>query len=228
MIAILSAGIAPIVALMSFIYLKDRITEPLPIIVRTFISGTLLVFPIMFIQYAITTEHVSDSSFIESFFQIALFEEFFKWFIFMFLIYNHPEFDNHYDGIVYAVSISLGFASVENILYLLTNGIEYAFLRAFFPVSSHALFGIIMGFYLGKAKMSKQNRKLNIALAFLFPFMLHGTYNFILKSYSQTSSWFYLLIPFMIVLWIVALQRMKAANDSYLNSYENDKETFLL
>ncbi|MGJ9456837.1 glutamic-type intramembrane protease PrsW [Oceanobacillus sp. CF4.6] len=226
MIAVLSAGIAPIVALMSFIYLKDRITEPIPLIVRTFLAGAILVFPIMFIQYAITTENLSDNSFIESFLHIALIEEFFKWFIFMFLIYQHSEFDNHYDGIVYAVSISLGFASVENILYLLINGIEYAFWRAFFPVSSHALFGIIMGFYFGKAKMNKHNRKLNILLAFLLPFILHGIYNYILKSF--TNLWLYLLIPFMILLWIRALYQLKSANESYFNTYENKNKRKLL
>ncbi|WP_067725417.1 glutamic-type intramembrane protease PrsW [Oceanobacillus damuensis] len=225
MIAILSAGIAPIVALMSFIYLKDRITEPIPLIVRTFISGALLVFPIMFIQYAISNEVISNSSFIESFVHIAFLEEFFKWFIFIFAIYHHSEFDNHYDGIVYAVSISLGFASVENILYLLTNGIEYAFWRAFFPVSSHALFGIIMGFYFGKAKMNRDNRNLNIMLAFLFPYILHGTYNYILTS--LTDSWLYVLIPFMILLWLRGLHVMETANDSYLKN-DDKKEKKLL
>lgn len=213
MFAVLSAGIAPIVALMSFIYLKDRITEPLSLIVRTFISGALLVFPIMFIQYAFEMENMVGGNFVQSFFQIAFFEEFFKWFIFMFVIYHHPEFDDHYDGIVYAVSISLGFASVENILYLLTNGIEYAFSRAFFPVSSHALFGIIMGYYFGLSKEEGHSRKLNILLAFLFPFILHGIYNYILISLK--AHWHFYLIPFMVILWIVALHRMRAANASF-------------
>jgi len=226
MLAILSAGIAPIVAFMSFIYLKDRITEPLPMIIRTFIGGALLVFPIMFIQYAILSESPSESNFILSFFHIAFFEEFFKWFIFMFLIYHHPEFDDHYDGIVYAVSISLGFASVENILYLITNGIEYALTRAFFPVSSHALFGIIMGYYLGKAKMNKSYQRINITLAFFIPFVLHGSYNYILKSF--TGYWVYILIPFMVGLWIFALHRMKTANNSQIEFHHHNNKTNLL
>jgi protease PrsW len=222
MFAILSASIAPIVAFMSFIYLKDRITEPIFLIVRTFIVGALLVFPIMFIQYALTTENLINNSFIESFVYSAFIEEFFKWFIFMFLIYQHSEFDHHYDGIVYAVSISLGFASVENIFYLLINGIEYAFWRAFFPVSSHALFGIMMGYYFGKAKMNKSKQKTNIVLAIVLPFILHGTYNYILKSF--TNNWLYILIPFMILLWVRALRRMKTANEANFISCENNKK----
>ncbi|WP_174613621.1 glutamic-type intramembrane protease PrsW [Virgibacillus ihumii] len=210
MLAIISAGIAPVFALMSFFYLKDRFSEPITLVVKTFISGAALVFPIMFIQYALHAENFSDNNFIQSFLLIAFSEEFFKWFIFIFVIYNHTEFDTHYDGIIYAVSISLGFATVENVLYLVTNGIEYAFSRALFPVSSHALFGVIMGYYFGKAKVNNNFKKWNVVLAFVFPFLLHGSYNFILKT--VTSDWLALLIPFMLILWMVCLNRMKAAN----------------
>lgn len=212
MFAIFSAGAAPALALLSFFYLKDRITEPIQLIIRTFVLGALLVFPIMFIQYAFASEGITNNSFIQSFFLVAFFEEFFKWFIFMYTIYHRSEFDAHYDGIVYAVAISLGFATVENILYLFTNGIEYAFSRALFPVSSHALFGVIMGFYFGKAKVENDHKKWNILLAFFIPFILHGIYNYILKTERQ--NWIYILIPFMIALWFLGLRRMKLANQS--------------
>lgn len=215
MFAILSAGVAPALALMSFFYLKDRITEPIPLIIRTFLLGALLVFPIMFIQYAFSVEGITNNSFFQSFFLVAFFEEFFKWFIFMYTIYHHSEFDAHYDGIVYAVAISLGFATVENILYLFTNGIEYAFSRALFPVSSHGLFGVIMGFYFGKAKVKDLHKKRNIALALCIPLVLHGTYNYILKT--VTSNWIYIIILFMIILWFIGLRRMKLANQTNEN-----------
>ncbi|WP_085992013.1 glutamic-type intramembrane protease PrsW [Oceanobacillus senegalensis] len=212
MIAVLSAGLAPAFALMSYIYLKDRVTEPLSLIIRSFILGALLVFPIMFIQYALASEEITVNRFIEAFIFVALLEEFIKWFIFMFSIYHHSEFDDHYDGIVYAVSISLGFASLENILYLLTNGLEYAFLRAFFPVSSHALFGVIMGYYFGRAKMTSHHTNSNRLFALLIPFLLHGLYNYILAIVA--NNWIYYLFPFMIFLWYFALHRMKAAKHS--------------
>ncbi|GLO66462.1 MULTISPECIES: glutamic-type intramembrane protease PrsW [Oceanobacillus] len=215
MLSILSVGIAPAIALLSYIYLKDKITEPIRLIIRMFILGALLVLPIMFIQYAISSEFNYNSIFVEAFFQIALLEEFFKWFVFMFVMYQHEEFDNHYDGIVYASSLSLGFASIENILYLITNGIEYAFMRAIFPVSSHALFGIIMGYYLGKAKTHPDNKNRNLTLAFLIPFLLHGAYNFILKGFS---SFILILTPFMVICWIFALYRLKRANENTLTN----------
>ncbi len=68
----------------------------------------------------------------------------------MISVYPHAHFDEHYDGIVYGASVSLGFATLENILYLIGHGVEHAFVRALLPVSCHALIGVIMGFTLEK------------------------------------------------------------------------------
>ncbi|WP_163969877.1 glutamic-type intramembrane protease PrsW [Oceanobacillus halotolerans] len=212
MFSILSAGIAPTFALMAFFYLKDRFSEPIGLTLKMFILGALLVFPIMFIQYTFAAEGFSNNAFIYSFLVVALSEEFFKWFIFLYFIYHHTEFDEHYDGIVYAVAISLGFATIENFLYILTNGVEYAFTRALFPVSSHALFGVIMGFYFGKSKVGVQLKKWNLFLAFSLPYVLHGLYDYILLT--VTSRWLLLLIPFMIALWLLGLRSVKVANQS--------------
>ncbi|WP_010530837.1 glutamic-type intramembrane protease PrsW [Lentibacillus jeotgali] len=214
MLALFSAGIAPAFTLMAFFYLKDRFTEPFSLMVKTFLFGALLVFPIMFIQYGFSAENLNGSNFVQSFFISGLLEEFFKWFVFIYIIFHHTDFDAHYDGIVYAVSISLGFATVENILYLFTNGIEYAFSRALFPVSSHALFGVMMGYHFGKAKIGVAHKNRHIILALLVPFLLHGSYNYILNTI--TSDWLILLIPFMIGLWFTALHRMKTANQSII------------
>ncbi len=167
----------------------------------------------MFIQYAFQEEGVAQSAFYESYFIYGLLEEFFKWFIFIFTTYKYSKFTTVYDGIVYGVSISLGFATVENILYLFAHGIEFAFSRAIFPVSSHALFGVIMGYYLGKAKCNSKDKlkRFNIILALCLPFVLHGTYDFIIASI--TNFWVYGLVPFMIMLWILGLRKVKVANE---------------
>ena len=69
---------------------------------------------------------------------------------------------------LYGASVSLGFATVENILYLLSFGIDTAFIRALLPVSSHALFGVVMGYYLGKAKFSQDRKVKTIIVALLY------------------------------------------------------------
>ncbi|SNX68119.1 protease prsW family protein [Bacillus oleivorans] len=160
MLVIMSAGIAPGLALLSYFYLKDEFdSEPLHLVFRTFLFGALLVFPIMFVQYVFSVEQVMVSNLANAFLSSALLEEFFKWFILFQTIYLHSEFDEPYDGIVYGTSISLGFATLENILYLIGNGVEFALGRALLPVSSHALFGVLMGYYLGKGKFSHDRKR---------------------------------------------------------------------
>ena len=210
MLTILSAAIAPALALLTFFYLKDRLEpEPLGMVLRTFLYGALLVFPIMFIQYALKAEGVSTHPLVYSFFTIGFMEEFFKWFIFLYTAFQHTEMDSVYDGIIYGVSISLGFATVENVLYLFAHGVDYAFTRALFPVSSHALFGVLMGYYLGRAKFGSRHPRLRVFGAMLVPFLLHGLYDYILLA--VTFNWVYVQAPFMIILWIIGLRKVRAA-----------------
>ncbi len=121
----------------------------------------------------------------------------------------HFHFDEPYDGIVYSSSVALGFATIENILYLIANGLEYALGRALLPVSSHAIFGVIMGYYLGKAKFSVHSKRKWIVLSLLIPFILHGIYDYILIS--QTN-WIYVMLPFMIFLWWLGIRKVKLAH----------------
>lgn len=212
MLAIISSGIAPGLALLCYFYFKDKFeVEPIGMVFKTFIFGALLVFPIMFIQYAFMTEEVLQSNWNNAYILSGLLEEFFKWFILYFTVFQHVEFNERYDGIVYGVSVSLGFATVENILYLFANGIEFAFGRALLPVSSHALFGVVMGFYLGKGKFAAaKKRSIWIGLSLLIPVFLHGTYDYILLTVKEY--WIYIITPFMILLWISAIRKVKEAN----------------
>jgi protease PrsW len=218
MLGIVTAGIAPGLALMSYFYLKDQYgSEPFAIVFKTFIFGALLVFPIMFIQYVFKVENVLQGIFFEPFISMGLLEEFFKWFILFYTIYQHISFDEPYDGIVYGASVSLGFATIENIFYLFANGLEYAFGRALLPVSSHALFGVIMGYYLGKSKFSSDSKHKWLFLSLLIPFLLHGSYNYILITLED---WLVMMIPFMIFLWYLGLKKVKQArimSDKHFN-----------
>ncbi len=210
MFTVVSAGLAPGLALLSYFYLREEIkSEPISEVLRSFILGAILVFPIMFIQYVMDVENVFSYSLFDAFFRAALLEEFFKWFIFYFTAYRFIPFDESYDGIIYGVAVSLGYASAENILYLLAYGfeIEYALLRAILPVSSHAVFGVIMGYYFGKSKFADVETKTKFILAsFFVPFILHGLYDFILLL--QNSAIFF-IIPFMIFIWFFALKKVK-------------------
>jgi RsiW-degrading membrane proteinase PrsW (M82 family) len=213
MITLIMAAFAPGLALLSFFYLKERFDhEPIGIVIRMFIFGAILVFPIMVIQYTfMETLQLSDT--VQAFLNSALLEEFFKWFILYFLVYHHVEFNQRYDGIIYSVAVSLGFATMENVFYLWIHGVHEAMMRALLPVSSHALFGVIMGYYLGKGKFTVQESKQKVILLYsiLIPISLHGTYNYILLIGNEW--WVWMIVPFMIGLWWYGMKKVKKARN---------------
>ena len=199
MLAVISAGLAPGLALLSYFYLREEMrSKPLFEVLRIFIA----------------VEHVFPLRILDAFFRSSLLEEFFKWFILYYTAYRFIDFQKPYDGIIYGVAISLGYASAENILYLMAYGfnMEYALLRAVLPVSSHAVFGVMMGFYFGKSKFTvEEKRNRLIARALFFPFLLHGLYDYILIFENGTV---YFIIPFMFFIWFLALKKVKQINYS--------------
>ncbi|UCZ54748.1 intramembrane metalloprotease PrsW [Bacillus shivajii] len=221
MISLIAVGIAPALALLCFFYLKDEFEqEPILMVIRSFIFGALLVFPVLFIQYALIEEGYGQQTWQQAFIYSSLIEEFLKWFIVVITIYHHVQFNERYDGIVYATAVALGFASIENVLYLISNGVETAFLRAVFPVSSHALFGVVMGYYLGMAKFYPIKKYRYLFYSFFLPYALHSLYNLILL---RQEVWIVYLVPFMIFLWFFALRKVKKANKKQFESMNRCK-----
>lgn len=223
MFILFSAAIAPGLALLSYFYLRNQMaTEPRKTLLQAFLFGTLITFPIMFIQYVVKTEETFSNPFITEVLFSSGLEEFFKWLVIFTVILRHIEFDDPYDGILYGASVSLGFATVENVLYLLSFGIDTAFMRAILPVSSHALFGVVMGYYFGKSKFANNDKKTEyLILSILTPFLLHIIYNSIL---SFKGYWVYLIAPFMFYLWWLALKKVKLAHQHLLQHlFEQNK-----
>jgi protease PrsW len=110
---------------------------------------------------------------------VALIEEFSKFIFVRWVLYPNKNFNEPFDGIVYAVTVSLGFAGLENILYVLgdNGGVETAILRMFTAVPAHASFGVLMGYFLGKAKFEHQKAHhafYALGVAALF----HGAYDY--------------------------------------------------
>ena len=185
-------------------------TEPRKTLFQAFLFGALITFPIMFIQYVLKEEATITNRYLTEVLVSSGLEEFFKWLVILLVIFRHIEFDDPYDGILYGASVSLGFATVENVLYLLSFGIDTAILRAILPVSSHALFGVVMGYYFGKSKFAKNDKEREYLFLSIFaPLILHVTYNSILRFEGY---WVYLIAPFMFYLWWLALRKVKLAH----------------
>lgn len=224
MFILLTLAIAPGLALFSYFYLRKQIAkEPSRTLFHTFMYGAIMTFPILFIQHVFEEEAIFSRIFIRDVMFTSGLEEFFKWFVLLIAIYRHVEFKDAYDGILYGASISLGFATVENVLYLLTYGTDIAFMRALLPVSSHALFGVVMGYYIGKAKFATTPNKNKLLLfAFIAPYSLHFIYNgiFLVRQFSL-----YIMVPFMLFLWWFALTRVKQAHIYALHQFRQKAKT---
>ncbi|MFC4103754.1 glutamic-type intramembrane protease PrsW [Paenibacillus xanthanilyticus] len=213
LLSILTAAVAPGISLLMYFYLKDRYdAEPISMVIRVFLLGVLIVLPIMVIQRGLLI-WLGDHNFLFAFGISAGVEELVKWFVLYHIIYNHTEFDEPYDGILYAVAISLGFATVENVLYAIFQPASFGslFVRALLPVSGHALFGITMGYYLGKAKFAQGARvKQFILLSLSLAVVEHGVYDWIMGS--GTVYWIWFIVPLMAYLWVKGMRKINRAN----------------
>ncbi len=112
-----------------------------------------------------------------AFLEAAIPEEFFKFICLYFVIWKSKEFDEYLDGIIYAAFVGMGFATVENILYVVDNGIGNAILRAVTAVPGHFFDGVIMGYFFSLAKFDKQHRLSNLWKALFFAMLAHGIYD---------------------------------------------------
>lgn len=178
----------PIVYLYSYIYFRDaKGREPLALLIKTFFVGALMCFPAGFLEsfVGVQTEPssvVGPVTLFASAFLVGLIEEGLKYFALRVYPYRRAEFDEPYDGIMYSVSISLGFAALENLIYVAMFGLSTAFVRMFTAVPMHAMAAVIMGYEVGRAKfaLSPAERDRFLRKALWFPILLHGLYDFFL------------------------------------------------
>ncbi len=186
----MALAVAPCLALGVFIYWRDKFDkEPLRLLAGSFALGVFSCIPAAL--SGIFLDKVFDTGgmgmfglFIRTFIFIGLVEEGWKFFFTVLVPYRKSAFDEPYDGITYAVMVSLGFATFENILYVISGGMEVAFLRMFTAVPAHVTFGVIMGYFLGLAKFRNNSMWLKIVgLAGATAF--HGFYDFSLFSTEQ-------------------------------------------
>ncbi|PYI54965.1 glutamic-type intramembrane protease PrsW [Paenibacillus flagellatus] len=212
-LSVITAAVAPGIALLVYFYLKDLYdSEPVHMVARVFLYGVLLVFPTMVLQRALVLG-LGESPLLFAFGITGTVEEFFKWFILYYAIYKHTVFDEPYDSIVYAVSVSLGFATLENVIYAMLHPFSFSALlfRALLPVSGHALFAVMMGYYMGKAKFGDPSQRVKLLFKSLWiPIFWHGLFDYILM---QTKTyWVWLIVPLMVFLWVRGMGNVNRAN----------------
>jgi RsiW-degrading membrane proteinase PrsW (M82 family) len=209
-------ALAPVFVIATYIYIRDKYErEPIRLLLISLVVGCVITIPVSIIEGLLMAGGqglVGLASAAWSAFVVAAFtEELFKLLALYLLIWRNRHFNEKFDGIVYATFISLGFAGIENILYVSDGGISVGITRAFTAVPAHALFGIIMGYQFGLARFYPNERSWRLFLAFLMPILLHGIYDFILMS--NHASLLFVFIPFLIFLWLFGFRRIRQLSD---------------
>ncbi len=205
-------AMAPGIAICMFIYFKDKYNrEPLGLLMLSFFMGVLAILPAVIFQIAFTkpVERIMGEGIyytaVFSYLIVALGEEGSKLLALRLVPFRRKAFDDPFDGIVYAVMVSMGFATLENIMYVTNHGIGTGILRMFLSVPAHATFGVLMGYHIGLAKFDPANRKRHMILAIFWPVFFHGTFDFFLfLPKNDWNGW--LLFGGAVVSFIVAVK----------------------
>jgi len=205
MILTLILTIGPPILIAYYIYSKDLYDkEPGKVIMKCFGYGILIAIPIVILElFIIEIQMFSESIFLYSFFGVALIEEGGKLFVLMKYPFKLKDFNEPYDGILYSAVISLGFATIENIGYVYSGGIDIAIGRMFSAIPAHAAFGVLMGYFVGLAKFDINNKTRLIATGLFVATITHSLYNYFLFIGNY--------VLFTLIVLILALKYSKKA-----------------
>ena len=218
---LLLIALGPAIALAVYIYRKDGVEhEPVKLLLRLAGFGALSCVPAALAEMAIGSvihSFVPSASYLgallDAFVVAALCEEVCKFWFLNRQTWRHPAFDYQFDGIVYAVTVSLGFAALENVEYVLQYGLGTGMLRAVTSVPGHAVFGVFMGYYYGFAKLAQyegdaEREQHYKKLAVVVPLLLHGTYDFFAMTMQFDGRFTLLFFAFMAALYLIGVQRV--------------------
>jgi RsiW-degrading membrane proteinase PrsW (M82 family) len=171
MIFILFAlAVAPGLAIAIFVYEKDKLDrEPLHLLVKSFFLGALSIFPASFLEGVFEgfgfKQTVELTTTLQYALTVGFSEELSKFLILILFFYRRKEFNEPFDGITYGVMIAMGFATLENVFYVVEGGLGVALIRMFTAVPAHATFGVLMGFFVGMAKFQHRRHSFKMPLS---------------------------------------------------------------
>lgn len=185
---LIALTLAPAVAISSYIYWRDKFDrEPLHIMLWSFVGGCASVAPTLLLELGAEDiiKYLPSHFpivFIRAFIGVAIIEEGCKLFFLRTYAYKSKHFDEPYDGITYAVMVSMGFATVENFMYVFDSDVplQVALLRMFTAVPAHGTFAILMGYFVGLAKFKGSNKTMYIIIGLLTATLFHGAYDYFL------------------------------------------------
>ena len=228
-VILIAAAVIPAIFLMIRVWRADRLESESPeLLFRLVIAGVISALIALVSERILS--FILDSTVEQTtllyqallyFVVVAVSEEGAKYFMLKRRTWRNPEFNCQYDGVVYAVFVSLGFALWENISYVLHYGFQTALVRAVTAIPGHACFGVFMGVFYGAAKRLENEGKTGASrlcrrVGLLMSMLLHGAYDFIASMESDSGSWYF--VGFVAVLFLVSfiLVGRTAKKDKYI------------
>ena len=191
MIFMLLAALLPAFFLAFYIWRKDPVAEPVQWLIRAFLMGVAICLPVAFFENFVSRWLFPSGApvtligtTVQAFLVAAVPEEAAKLLALFLILRKNPWFDEHFDGIVYAVYVGLGFAAFENVAYVLSAGDQWvtvAAMRALLAVPGHYGFAILMGYYYSMYHFVKPSFT-NGLKVFLAPVLAHGVYDSLAMS----------------------------------------------
>ncbi len=224
---ILVAALLPPLYLLWKVYQIDAIEkEPPGLLLRIFVLGMFSTIPAVVLEtigqgvlemvFGLSAGRLFN--FLMYFIVVAGAEEIVKYFAMKLPTWRSEEFNFVFDGVVYGVTASLGFAALENVLYVIEGGLSTAGVRALTSIPIHAICGVYMGHYYGIAKSAEVFGEHEICAkmkrrALLIPMLIHGAYDFIVSDESELL--ILLFFAYVILTDFFALRAVKkyAGND---------------
>lgn len=217
MYLVILAALAPVAVLLWQILRRDAANpEPPRMLAKAFLYGmistavtfVLLPFTEALGDLIVLNDTALSVAFKQAFFSAALPEEGAKLLMLWLLLRNNPYFDERFDGIVYAVCVGMGFAAVENVLYLFSNydsWLSVGIVRALFAVPGHFFDAVIMGYYYSHYHFGTRCNPATKALILAAPVVAHGIYDGILFSYDIDDG----VAVVALILFLIFFNRLK-------------------
>lgn len=234
---VLAASLLPAVLLLLYIWKKDPQKEPTSQLVKAVVCGVVICIPVAILESGIEAflfgtgggpSNIIDTT-IMAFFVAALPEESFKLLALWLILRKNPYFDEHFDGIVYAVCVSLGFAALENVSYVFRGGDDWmsvAITRALLAVPGHYAFAILMGYYYSVYHFVNHSPKVAVCIL-LIPVLAHGIYDALAMS-GLVNPYIGVLCFFVLVWFCIKMHKMASTKVIALIMKDKEKQGVII
>ncbi len=214
-------AIVPALAIAIYFYLRDiREPEPSGLLLLTMLYGAVAFFISRGIGFLLHNFIYTDDldmvhQLISAFVFVGLLGEGFKFLFLRGITFYYKSFNQPFDGIVYAIMMGMGYAAAENILYVVNGDLDATILRITTTVPANAVFAVIMGFFLGEAKLFKSKMFIYSLLALLLAAFAHGYYDYFMQMMNVKALWMQAGISLVIVV-VLTQMAFKRRKDSVI------------